>query len=119
MYGIAPVFVTNRQTVLQPQIQMPEVLRPETCFSSAGLQFTTGYGGNGTIVDAATAIIPAAAGGRALVSIENGSSVLHWEWIEVTTDAVYLIFQVGTVHRLSLRINGHDIKDEWKCLCPK
>ena len=33
MYGIAPVFVTNRQTVLQPQIQMPEVLRPETNFN--------------------------------------------------------------------------------------
>lgn len=33
MHGIAPVFVTNRQTVLQPQIQMPEVLRPETDFN--------------------------------------------------------------------------------------
>ena len=33
MYGIAPVFVTNRQTVLHPQIQMPEVLRPETDFN--------------------------------------------------------------------------------------
>ena len=33
MYGIAPVFVTNRQTVLQPQIQMPEVLGPETDFN--------------------------------------------------------------------------------------
>ena len=33
MYGIAPVFVTNRQTVLQPQIQLPEVLRPETDFN--------------------------------------------------------------------------------------
>lgn len=33
MYGITPVFVTNRQTVLQPQIQMPEVLRPETDFN--------------------------------------------------------------------------------------
>lgn len=33
MYGIAPVFVTNRQTALQPQIQMPEVLRPETDFN--------------------------------------------------------------------------------------
>ena len=33
MYGIAPVFVTNRQIVLQPQIQMPEVLRPETDFN--------------------------------------------------------------------------------------
>ena len=33
MYGIAPVFVTNRQTILQPQINMPEVLRPETDFN--------------------------------------------------------------------------------------
>ena len=33
MYGIAPVFVTNRQTILQPQIKMPEVLRPETDFN--------------------------------------------------------------------------------------
>lgn len=33
MYGIAPVFVTNRQTILQPQIKMPEVLRPETNFN--------------------------------------------------------------------------------------
>ena len=33
MYGIAPVFVTNRQTFLQPQIKMPEVLRPETDFN--------------------------------------------------------------------------------------
>lgn len=33
MYGIVPVFVTNRQTVLQPEIQMPEVLRPETNFN--------------------------------------------------------------------------------------
>ena len=33
MYGIAPVFVTNSQTVLQPQIPMPEVLRPETDFN--------------------------------------------------------------------------------------
>ena len=38
------------------------------------------------IGETATAIIPAAAGGRALVSIENGSSVLHWEWIEVTNE---------------------------------
>ena len=30
------------------------------------------------------AIIPAAAGGRALVSIENGSTVLRQEWIEVS-----------------------------------
>ena len=33
MYGVVPVFVTNKQTVLQPQIQMPEVLRPETDFN--------------------------------------------------------------------------------------
>ncbi|WP_294630447.1 alpha-2-macroglobulin [uncultured Bacteroides sp.] len=33
MYGVVPVFVTNSQTVLQPQIQMPEVLRPETDFN--------------------------------------------------------------------------------------
>ncbi|KAA5640706.1 hypothetical protein F3G58_34000, partial [Pseudomonas aeruginosa] len=30
-----------------------------------------------------TATIPAAAGGRALVSLENGTSVLRREWIEV------------------------------------
>ena len=33
MYGVVPVFVTNSQTVLHPQIQMPEVLRPETNFN--------------------------------------------------------------------------------------
>ncbi|GAE21415.1 hypothetical protein JCM10003_862 [Bacteroides pyogenes JCM 10003] len=33
MYGVALVFVTNPQTILQPQIKMPEVLRPETDFS--------------------------------------------------------------------------------------
>ncbi len=33
MYGVMPVTVTNKQTVLQPQIRMPEVLRPETDFS--------------------------------------------------------------------------------------
>ena len=33
MYGVVPVFVTNSQTVLQPQIQMPAVLRPETNFN--------------------------------------------------------------------------------------
>ena len=33
MYGVVPVFVTNSQTVLQPQIHMPEVLRPETNFN--------------------------------------------------------------------------------------
>ncbi len=33
MYGVMPVFVTNRETMLEPQIQMPDVLRPETEFS--------------------------------------------------------------------------------------
>lgn len=33
MYGIVPVFVTNKQTILQPQIRIPEVLRPETDFT--------------------------------------------------------------------------------------
>ena len=33
MYGVMPVMVTNKQTVLQPQIQLPEVLRPETNFN--------------------------------------------------------------------------------------
>lgn len=33
MYGVVPVFVTNRETVLQPQISLPEVLRPETNFN--------------------------------------------------------------------------------------
>lgn len=33
MYGVVPVLVTNKQTILQPQIQMPEVLRPETNFN--------------------------------------------------------------------------------------
>ena len=33
MYGVMPVFVTNKETVLEPQIQMPDVLRPETGFS--------------------------------------------------------------------------------------
>ena len=32
MYGVVPVLVTNKQTILQPQIKMPEVLRPETDF---------------------------------------------------------------------------------------
>lgn len=31
----------------------------------------------------ATAIIPASAGGRALVTLENGSTILHREWIEM------------------------------------
>ena len=33
MYGVVPVFVTNKQTILEPQIKMPDVLRPETEFS--------------------------------------------------------------------------------------
>lgn len=33
MHGVVPVFVTNSQTILRPQIQMPEVLRPETNFN--------------------------------------------------------------------------------------
>ena len=33
MYGVMPVFVSNRQTVLEPQISMPSVLRPETPFT--------------------------------------------------------------------------------------
>lgn len=33
MYGMVPVFVTNQHTILQPQIQMPEVLRPERNFN--------------------------------------------------------------------------------------
>lgn len=33
MYGIMPVFVTNKQTILEPQIKMPDVLRPEKEFT--------------------------------------------------------------------------------------
>lgn len=33
MYGVVPVAVNDRQTILQPQIRMPEVLRPETDFT--------------------------------------------------------------------------------------
>jgi uncharacterized protein YfaS (alpha-2-macroglobulin family) len=33
MYGVMPVFVTNKQTVLEPQIRMPDVLRPEEEFA--------------------------------------------------------------------------------------
>lgn len=33
MYGVVPVPVNNRQTLLQPQISMPDVLRPETDFT--------------------------------------------------------------------------------------
>ena len=32
MYGVMPVPVNNPQTILQPQIAMPDVLRPETDF---------------------------------------------------------------------------------------
>ena len=32
MYGVMPIFVTDKQTILQPQIRMPDVLRPETAF---------------------------------------------------------------------------------------
>ncbi|MDL2213512.1 alpha-2-macroglobulin [Bacteroides sp. OttesenSCG-928-D19] len=32
MYGVVPVFVTDKATVLEPQIKMPDVLRPETEF---------------------------------------------------------------------------------------
>ncbi len=33
MYGVMPVLVTDKQTVLEPQIQMPDVLRPEKEYS--------------------------------------------------------------------------------------
>lgn len=33
MYGVMPIFVTNKQTVLEPQIKMPSVLRPESAFN--------------------------------------------------------------------------------------
>lgn len=33
MYGVVPVFVTNKQTILEPQINMPQVLRPEQEFT--------------------------------------------------------------------------------------
>lgn len=33
MYGVVPVFVTDKQTVLEPQIRMPDVLRPEKEFT--------------------------------------------------------------------------------------
>ncbi|MDR0937789.1 MAG: alpha-2-macroglobulin [Mediterranea sp.] len=36
--------------------------------------------------DKATAIIPAAAGGRALASIENGTTILKQEWIDIATE---------------------------------
>ncbi len=33
MYGVAPVFVTNKETILEPRIKMPDVLTPEKQFS--------------------------------------------------------------------------------------
>ncbi|NDV65272.1 alpha-2-macroglobulin [Bacteroides sp. 224] len=33
MYGVEPVFVTNKETILEPKIDMPDVLRPEEEFS--------------------------------------------------------------------------------------
>jgi len=33
MYGVIPVFVTNRNSILNPQITMTDVLRPETEFT--------------------------------------------------------------------------------------
>lgn len=33
MYGVVPVFVTNKESVLSPQITMADVLRPETDFT--------------------------------------------------------------------------------------
>lgn len=33
MYGVVPVFVINKNTILEPQIKMPEVLRPEKEFT--------------------------------------------------------------------------------------
>ena len=33
MYGIMPVMISNKESVLNPQIDMPEVLRPETEFT--------------------------------------------------------------------------------------
>ena len=33
MYGVVPVFVTNKGSELTPQITMPDVLRPETEFT--------------------------------------------------------------------------------------
>ncbi|MDR0891230.1 MAG: alpha-2-macroglobulin, partial [Mediterranea sp.] len=33
MYGVMPVFVTNKETVLHPQLKMPDVLRPEKDFN--------------------------------------------------------------------------------------
>ena len=33
MYGVMPVFISNKESVLEPQIKMPDVLRPETEFT--------------------------------------------------------------------------------------
>lgn len=33
MYGVVPVFVSDKESLLEPQIKMPDVLRPETEFS--------------------------------------------------------------------------------------
>ena len=33
MYGVIPVMISNKETVLNPQIKMPDVLRPETEFN--------------------------------------------------------------------------------------
>jgi uncharacterized protein YfaS (alpha-2-macroglobulin family) len=33
MYGVMPVMISNKESVLNPQINMPEVLRPETEFT--------------------------------------------------------------------------------------
>ena len=33
MYGVIPVFISNKASVLEPQIRMPDVLRPETEFT--------------------------------------------------------------------------------------
>lgn len=33
MYGVVPVLITDKETILEPQIKMPDVLRPETEFA--------------------------------------------------------------------------------------
>ena len=33
LYGVMPILVTDKETILEPQIKMPDVLRPETEFS--------------------------------------------------------------------------------------
>jgi len=35
MYGVVPVFINNKESKLEPQIKMPDVLRPETEFKVA------------------------------------------------------------------------------------